>query len=344
MSIDAERRQALHQAKLRALVRSRWGAAADRAVPGPFQAGAAMAAGDEAWVLAEDRPERSVGPALAWALRRGAGRVRLLTGEDAGDLARRASFFRPPPEVWPFEGAIVAAAPADPAPVPPEPPVDPRAEAWRPQLVAAGAEPVVERGRLGGEVLGLEVARVVVDGDGARLDVGVGRNDREAHRLVRAEPQGVDELRRVVTAVARHRVPGGEGHDAYHLAPERWLRRVLVARPDLVGAASLAPVSSPARRPDLRSPAPAPARGVDEEGRPLLVVCSAGVDLDLVPMAADARAADGRDPRLVICLPRQHDQRITRDLAAALAQPAEVVTVDDGWRAVWPGGAGQAVT
>lgn len=330
--LDTTRRRSLLEAKLKGLVRGRWGDVVDRSVTAPFLGGAAMAADGEAWVLAEDRPERSVGPAVAWAAKRGAATVHLLASRETGALARRATFFARPVLVWRVEGRSLE--PVEPEPVAPEPPLDPRAEPFRAVLVAAGAEPVVEHGRLLGEVRGLEVARVVEDEDGVHLEIGVGKHDRQVQRLVHGDQPGVDDLFEVVHTVLEHRRPGGHGHDAYHLASERWLRSVVVAHPELVGAASLEPVSSPVRRDDLRQRAPAPAAGVDREGRALVVVCSVGADLDLVAAAADARLADGRSPRLLLCVPEADDYRVTRELAAALIEPAEVVTVGDDWRSL----------
>jgi hypothetical protein len=63
------------------------------------------------------------------------------------------------------------------------------------------------------------------------------------------------------------------------------------------------------------------------------VVCSVGVDTALVPLATDARLADGRNPRLVLAVPEGDDHPVTRRLAAALVEPAEVVTVPADWRA-----------
>ncbi|MCU1485234.1 MAG: hypothetical protein JWN67_1980, partial [Actinomycetia bacterium] len=68
--------------------------------------------------------------------------------------------------------------------------------------------------------------------------------------------------------------------------------------------------------------------GIDAEGRPVVVVASVGVDLDLVPAAADARLADGRGARLVLAVAERDAHPVTRALAAALADPAEIVTVD----------------
>jgi hypothetical protein len=56
-------------------------------------------------------------------------------------------------------------------------------------------------------------------------------------------------------------------------------------------------------------------------------VCSVGVDLDLVPAAADVRLADGRDARLAVVVPERDVHPVTVALAAALVQPAEVVGI-----------------
>ena len=86
------------------------------------------------------------------------------------------------PQVWQVEGrALTLTAPE---PIGPAPRLDAEASAWVDRLRAAGAEPVVEAGVLTGEVLGLEVARVVSDADGSRLEVGVGKHDRDARRAM----------------------------------------------------------------------------------------------------------------------------------------------------------------
>jgi hypothetical protein len=232
------------------------------------------------------------------------------------------------------DGTTAVPAEADPAAV--EPPLDPRAAAFAGLIRAAGAEAVVERGVLRGEVLGLEVARVVVDDDGAYLAVGVGKHDRHAQGLVHADVPTPEVLAQAVATVREHRRAGAPRHPLNRLAPERWLRSSLVEAPALVGAAQLAPVPSPVERDDLRRPAPAPAAGVDDMGNPLLVVCSTGVDVDLVPVAADAWLSDTRRPRLVIVVPERDDHPLLRPLAASLRQPAEVVTVSDKWRRPMP--------
>jgi hypothetical protein len=59
-----------------------------------------------------------------------------------------------------------------------------------------------------------------------------------------------------------------------------------------------------------------------------VVVCSVGIDLDLVPFAADARGAVGlADARLLLAVPERDDHPVTRAVATRLRQPAEVVPV-----------------
>lgn len=276
-------------------------------------------------MLADAEPARSLGPALAWARSAGAAQVSLVVEADAGLVARRASQFSPAPEVWVAEGRSLVPAAPDPLPAPP--PLDPRLARWADVLVAAGADPLVEHGRLVGEVDGLEVARVSVPAGGEPvLEIGVGRFDREAHALTSADVPTAEALAKVVGLVRRHRTDAG--HPLSRLAPERRLRGRLIAEPALVGADHLLPMAPVVEAPDLRTAWPAPAAGEDTRGGPLVVVCSTGVDLDLVPSAADARLADGRGARLVLAVPRRDRHPVTLALAAALAEPAEVVGVD----------------
>jgi hypothetical protein len=76
---------------------------------------------------------------------------------------------------------------------------------------------------------------------------------------------------------------------------------------------------------------PCVAAGEDTEGHPVLVVCSVGIDLDLVPFAADARAGDGREGvRLLVAVPERDAHPVTRALLARLRDPAELVAVPAG--------------
>ncbi len=330
MTVDVARRQALLDAKLRALVSGRWGPLPPSATPGTFPGGATIRYEGSGWVLAQDQPERALGAALAWASQAGVEELHVLAEASAGALARRAAAFAEPPTVWLVEGTKVG--PAPPEQLAAQAPVPPEVAALTTMLEDAGVEPVVEHGVLLGEVLGLEVVRVVTEEFGPRLEVGVGRFDRDLQRLVHPDRAPQEALVSAAAVVRRLRRAGAPSHQANQLAKERWLRAVVVANPELVGATSLAPVPSPVKRGNLRQRAPAPAAGLDVRGDPMLAVCSTGIDLDLVPAASDARLADERRPRLVLAVPEADDHPFTRELAAALAEPAEVVAVPGDWR------------
>lgn len=325
--MDPQQRARLLAAKLKTLVETTAGPADRRSLA--FPGGAALAGADGTWVLGD-----ALGPALAVArqeLRTG-GRPRkagsldrlhvIVEGDgDTGVIARQASQLAVPPAVYRIEGRTLVEA--VPTPLVPDPPLDPRVAAFADEIAAAGADPVVEHGRLIGEVEGLEVCRVEVDAEGEpRLAIGVGRFDREAHELLRG-----DTLDVVVDRVRLLRIVDPEPHPLKRWAAGRGLRSRVVRDPALVGADVLTPMATTLEAPDLRTPWPAPATGIDVDGEPLVVVCSVGVDLNLVPMAADARLADGRGARLVLAVPTRDVHPITVDLAAALAQPATVVAV-----------------
>ncbi len=335
-ALDAERRAALRAAKLRALVRTRFGDVA--AEPLPFPGGAAVVDGERGFVLLDDDPERSLGRALAWADQRAVSELHLVVDRGAGVLARRSEQFAVAPSVWQIDGRELRRAEAAPParPVPPPAGVESLIELLR----AADLEVVVEHGEIVGELLGLAVARVVGargsdSGDeepAARLEVGVGRHDREAFALLHGDLPAADALASVVAAVRRHRRPGGDGHPLNRLAGERWLRDLARREPWLVGMAELRPAEPAVRPASVKEVSAAIAVGRDEAGDAVVVAFSTGIDLDVVPSAADARLMHAPDARLVIVVPERDAHLVTRRLAAALARPADVVTVPGDWR------------
>ncbi len=330
-------RATLVAVKLRALVRDHW--AATEGEPGPFPGGATLRMGATGWVLIEQRAERRLGGALAWARQHAVADLHLLVDQPApaaAVVARRAAQFTTPPHVWQVEDRSLVAVDPAPPPTPSVPP--PTAELLGAMLADAGLEVVVEGGELVGEVLGLEVARVRPADDtggdhGAdvHLEVGVGRFDREAFAMMHPELGDAAALDVVVAVVRGHRRPGAPHHQLNQLVPERWLRAEVVADPATVGAATLRPVESAVPRRDLTERVPATAVGTDGDGRPIVVTCSVGVDLDLVPTAADDRLAHAPGARLVLAVPPRDAVPVTEALAGALAEPATVMTVDGGW-------------
>jgi len=332
---DPQRRSALLGLKLGALVRDH--ADGGPAVLEPFAAGAALIRDGEVWVLADDRPERALGPALAWARQHGEdGPLHLIVDDPgaAGILARRAQWFIAPPRVWRAEGR--ALVPAEPARYEPPAPVTDDRLSLVPLIEAAGATPVTEHGVVAGEVAGLEVCRAVIDPDlgVTRLEVGVGAHDREAFLLVHGDVPPEAALAEVVVAVAEHRRPGAPPHPLNRLNAERLLRWRLIEEPSLVGALVLEAAPPPVPRVNLKDAVPCVAVGVDDDGGAVVVACSVGIDLDLVPFAADARGAVGLDDaRLLLAVPERDDHPVTRALATGLRQPAEVVPVPAPGRA-----------
>lgn len=330
----ADRTAALRRAKVTALVAGAFGAGERE--PRDFPGGAALVDGERAWVLLDERPLAAFGPALVWADRQGASEVHLLAADRADVLARRASLFAARPTVWAVDGTELAAV--EPAPVRTLP-----AAVGTPELsqllVDADLEVLVEEGLVRGELLGLEVARIVhgtstggVPLDEPLLEVGVGHADREMTAVIHAGLQPVDQLRRVIDIVQAQRRPGADRHPLNQLAPERWLRSLLVADPGRIGLAALRPADPAEPRPNLRDRAVAVAVGQDPQGDEVVVACSVGVDLDLVPAAADARLLHAPSAWLLLVVPDRDAHPVTRALAARLQPPAEVVTVPDEWR------------
>lgn len=302
-----------------------------------FPGGAALVDGAAGWLLLDTQPLAALGPALVWADRRGLTEVNLLVEADADLVARRAGLFARPPAVWRVEGTSLR--PADPAAVA-TPPVPAPSPELAEMLVDADIEIVVEDGIVRGEVLGLEVARIAHGTTSAGtpidlpvLEVGVGHADRELTGMLHGNLPPAAQLERIVAIVRERRAVGAERHPLNQLAPERWLRAVLVADPARLGLVSLRSVGPAVPRPNLRDPSVAVAIGTDVSGADVVVACSVGIHLDLVPAAADARLALAPDARLLLVVPARDAHAVTRALAERLLDPAELVALEGDWRA-----------
>ena len=332
MPADPQRRAALFNLKLRALVRDHLGhEAADVSSTDPvaFGRGAALVVDGTAWVLVADQPARSLGAALAWAGRQPAAHdVSIIAEAASGILARRAALFARPVVIWHAVERVLV--PAIPEPYPEHLELDPIHAELRELIELGGAEPVVEHGVLAGEVRGLEVCRVVTDSETgeARLEVGVGAHDREAFLLIHGGRPTVEALADVVGAVESHRRPGAPFHPLNTLGAERFLRWSVLREPQRVGAASLGVAAPPVLRANVKDPVPAVATGNTAAGHPLVVVCSTGIDLDLVPFALDAREMHDPEAELVLVVPRRDASPVTAMLAAAARRPPTIVPWD----------------
>lgn len=332
MTDETARRSQLLGLKLRALVRDHLGVD-EAAVPEPdeFAPGSAVVHDGMAWVLLADDPVSRLGPAIIWATRRGADAVHVIAEEGTGVLARRAAEFERDISVWHADERSLL--PAVPEPVVAPDPLPAHHDEFRERIAAGGAEPLVEHGVLAGEVRGLEVCRVVDDPDlgSTRLEVGVGAHDREAFQMLHGDLPAVEALAFIVETVAGHRRVGAPQHPLNRLAAERFLRWRLVAEPALVGMASVSPAVPPVPRTNLKDAVPCAAIGTAADGSRRLVVCSSGVDLDVVPFAVDARVmheSDGEHLDVTIVLPERDLLPATDQLAAQLRRPVEFVTLD----------------
>ena len=159
-----------------------------------------------AWVLLDETVDdgTGLGPAIAWALRGGSVELNVVADAPLTVVARRAAEFTMPIQVWALSGRELQPVPAGAIAVPPS--ASEAHLALAADIEAAGADVVVEHGVVTGEVRGLEVCRVVdVDGGGVRLEVGVGRHDREAFAIIHGDvPKGA-ALAGVVAAVVAAR-------------------------------------------------------------------------------------------------------------------------------------------
>lgn len=334
MTIDADRRARLRVVKARTLVAEHLAVDASTLEAAPIVDGAAVRGPDRLWVLVDHVV--GLGAALALAERESmplavmADRAASDALDVPGVLARRAAQFTGGIEVWQVEERTLA--PAIPAPVTERAMPSAAALELLGVLEEAGVDVTIEHGAIRGELRGLEIARIVDTDDGARIEVGVGRHDREAFTMVHGDLPTGDALRSVIASVDAVRRAEAEAHPLRRLAPEGWLRSMLVDEPGLVGAVTLVPTEPPMPRDSVKDTAAAIALGSGSDGGAVVVACSVGIDLDLVPTAADARAVHDPEARLVLVLPERDAHPMTQRLAARLRDPAEVVTVGDDWR------------
>jgi hypothetical protein len=199
--------------------------------------------------------------------------------------------------MWRVEGAELVEV--DPGPIRPVLDAPEGIDTLVELLLVADLEVVVEQGIVRGEVLGLEVARVSPDEQadrlGWRLDVGVGKFDQVAAAMMYADRSTADALDTVVGVVRAHRFPGAPPHPVRDLCRERWVRSAVLATPALVGLPELTAIETTVPRENLRDPHPALAHG-----HGVVVAATQGVDVDLLPLAADVRSRVDPDAELVV--------------------------------------------
>jgi len=295
--------------------------------PSEFGAAVGGVLNGVAWVLITGRHERGLGPALMWALRNNATALKLFTEQNAGDLARGSKNFNFTIEVFAVDSstAVSAATPSLAKAVE----VSVADEMFAAFIKSSGAEVIREHGVMSGEVVGLEVCRVVPGESGdSRIEIGVGVHDRETFQLVHGQTATIESLRRVVTEVAARRVVGAQVHPLNQLARERILRHVVCQSPNLVGAQSLSAAQPPSRRRNLKEIVPCVASGISQTGQKVVVIFSVGIDPDVVAFGADAREQINSNAELVFACPTRDIVPAVTRLAEMLNKPARFVGVD----------------
>ncbi len=240
-----------------------------------------------AYLLVDDPHERSLGPVLLWAARAGIRRavVFLDDGEIAGRLARQCRDFTLDISVWMVSddtAEVVEPAPYPPAPTPPTGAELDCATTFSDH----GLDVSIEWGVPRGELLGLEVGRVVAEPT-PHVETGVGDFDREISNMMRAGQTPEAAVASVVEMLHQYRQADAPPHPMRDLVVERWIRSLVIAEPSLIGCGELAPADLTLERVDLRSNLPAAAIGSDSDGVGVLVVCTAGLDVDLIPLTLD---------------------------------------------------------
>lgn len=350
--LSPERRAHLVAAKLTALVRRHLGDQfpSDNANAATVGSAPAVVVRGRGYGLAEDHAD--LGRLMHWLARQpdaiGTVGLTVFASPDvAADVARRASF---------MSAAIVGDAAADstaeqtvaapidvvqvsgteltPAPIKLlEPPPVISSDMWQAASVMAdaGARVVDDCGRLVADVMGLEVARLTSDG----LHIGVGEADRELHDYVHGHMDKREALTQAVETVRSLRpVPS---HPLNRLARPRWLRSVLLDNPTLVGLRELealpplAPIDGIFDRQSAAAYSP-PAGG----DRGATVVCSVGVDPDLVLDAFDFQHRSDPDSRLILVVPERDRSLAVDPLLDIMADSGapEVVSIQAPWESV----------
>jgi hypothetical protein len=288
---------------------------------------------------------RDLGPAIHWALRRGADSLTILAEPDvAPDLARRAALIDFEIEVRSIEGA--EAVVARPRPAVPVPDLDD--DMWRAAtvIVDAGARVVDDHGRLVAEVLGLEVARIedplalvgldtsldnLDPTDRFRIRIGVGEADRELDNYLSRRPdmnrETDDRLRleRVISLVEMKRTD--PAHPLSRMARPRWLRSIVLDEPEMIELAELETAAPLRPHPGVFDREPSAAYSLLDR---VTVVCSSGIDLDLLPEAVDYRERLDPGSRLMVVVPHR-DAAMIRNRWAPLVPNCEIRSIDAPW-------------
>lgn len=298
---DLDRRSRLVSIKLRSLVREHLSLTSDpEGTSESFALGASFLTADAVWVLIDRDASRSLGPVLAWTSQFDCP-VNLLVENNAGLLTRRASLFDVDISVWHVDDHTITRAIAEPHVISPS--ATDAHLSFVDIIESSGADALVEHGVVVGEVRGLEMCRVVDDvttGE-VRLEVGMGRHDREAFTMIHGELPTAQAMRQVIDAVLPHRTEGADSHPFNQFGVERLSRWKAIKDPASIGFSTLAAADPPVLRTNVKDSVPCVAIGLTGAKRLSTAVFVHGVDLDCVSFAVDAASRLGtQDVTIVV--------------------------------------------
>ena len=213
----------------------------------------------------------------------------------------------------------------------PEPPVPAEHLALRELIAAGGADPIEEHGVLAGEVRGLEVCRAVDDPSGEPLSRSASVPTTAASRSCTAASR--PPSRSPAWSPSSSSSAGWTRHCTCSIG---WLGSgccagSFVTEPSLIDAATLAPVAPPVPRLNVKDAVPCVAAGRDAPGAAIVVVCSTGVDLDLIlspptPGWRRSRVRCTGRRAVVVVTPARDRVKVTERLAGLLRRPCELAT------------------
>ena len=322
MALQTDQRRRLETVRLASALTKR-GVDPSKVVESTCAVGPAVIIDSVGWVVAIEHEHHALAIAQLWAESAGLASVNVVSVERGGLIARRAQFFARTTKVWCYADNVLVEA--DALDHEQRRTIPPSHERFAALIADCGVDVVREHGVLSGEVLGLEVCRVVDDPtnpDGVRLEIGVGVHDRETFRLVHGTVATGEQLMDVARLVAGIRRDPSAQHPLARLGLERRLRSRLVAAPHLVGASRLVAAEPPVVRANVKDSVPCVAMGERSDGGQLVVVCTAIADLEVVAFGADARDRLTADAQLlVVSLPGNVTPSIRR-LGDMLKQPA----------------------
>ena len=326
MSIEPERRAELLRGKLLAIVKSAGYLVED---PGSENEthDSALLTQDNCWLLVNDEtPQSALGKGILLLSRHPHLELCLIFEDatSAGIAARQATGLNIKCKVMLLHDESLAQVQPSSFPKPFE--ATPASKEFLKICQSAGVSTIYENGTWRGEILGLEVVRL----EGENIQIGVGRFDREAGELLNYEKSRSDQLVAASNQVRSQRNAEAGSHPLATLARERWLRHSLLEEPSLVELTDLEPIDLVHERENLRDPFPAAAIGKDEDQRKVLVVCSVGIDIALVPLVAETSQVHLPD-RIVLVLPPKDLLPVIHTISKFLKVPSSLIGVEGEW-------------